>query len=105
MPLAMYTAIGNLVVKSDVLSDDTLRLCSADYVKDEKSANFTIPLLFRLEGEFAQEFCTFVAPCVKQAQKTRIPDTLKRKTIPKDDLKITNGEQYSFNRDTDSVHV
>jgi hypothetical protein len=42
---------------------------------------------------------------VKQAQKTRIPDTLTRKTMPKDDLEITNGEQYSFNRDTDSVHV
>ena len=42
---------------------------------------------------------------VKQAQKTRIPDTLKRKTMAKDDLEITNGEPYSLHRDTDGVHV
>ena len=46
-----------------------LTLCDPDYVQDEKSADFTKPLLFRSDCSFAQEFRALVSPCTTQARK------------------------------------
>jgi len=69
MPSAMLAVISNKIITSDVLTEDTLTLCDPDYVQDEKSADFTNPLLFRSDSSFAQEFGALVSPCTTQARK------------------------------------
>ena len=65
----MLAVISNKIITSDVLTEDTLTLCDPDYVKDEKSADFTKPLLFRSDCSFAEEFGALVSPCAAQARK------------------------------------
>ena len=69
MPNVMLTTIANRIITSDVLTEDTLTLCAPDYVQDEKSADFTEPLLFRSDCSFAEEFGALVSPCAAQARK------------------------------------